>query len=219
MIRINNLLFKYNEKAGFRIKINDLKIDDSERCCIVGPSGSGKTTLINIITGIYKPLSGTVSIDDLEINNKNDNEIREFRIRNIGYIFQDFGLIDYLNVEDNVLLPFYLSPKIQVDEAVYERAGLILKRLGLEGKGKRYTTRLSQGEKQRVAIARALVTNPKIIIGDETTSNVDRKTAENIMNLLLDVVEETKATFLFVTHNLSLTKYFKRTIDLDELNK
>ncbi len=219
MILIKNLLFRYPGESDFKLEIEELRIEDRQKCCIIGPSGSGKTTLLNIITGIYKPISGTVRINEMEINRKNDREIRNFRIRNIGYIFQDFGLIDYLNVEDNVLLPFYISPGLNVDGKVRKKVDFILRRLDIGNKSRSYIARLSQGEKQRVAIARALVTGPDIVIGDEATGNLDVKTAEVIMNLLMDVVEENKATLLFVTHNVSLMKHFGKVIDINKVNK
>lgn len=219
MIIIKDLLFNYSEESDFKLEINGLRIEDRQKCCITGPSGSGKTTLINIITGIYKPLGGTVKVNGIEINKKNDREIRDFRINNIGYIFQDFGLVDYLNVEDNILLPYYICRKLKVDAGVRKRVDSLLDRLNIGGKRRKYTTRLSQGEKQRVAIARALITEPDIIISDEATGNLDVKTAERIMNLLMDVMEENRATLLFVTHNTSLMKYFEKVIDINEINK
>ena len=218
MIMINSLLFSYPGKSDFKLAISDLKIGDGEKVCIVGPSGSGKTTLINIVTGIYKPLGGTVSVNGIYISDKNEKEIREFRINKVGYIYQDFGLIDYLTVRDNVLLPFFLNPGKNAGREVRERTMAILSRLGLESMASRYPSELSHGEKQRAAIARALIVNPEIIIGDEATGNLDVKTAESIMQLLLEVVNESSATLLFVTHNLSLVKYFNRVIDLNEIN-
>ena len=219
MITIENLYFKYREAQGFELKIKELKIADGEKCCIVGPSGSGKTTLVNLLTGIYKPVSGTIRIDNMDISDRNEKEIRGFRINSIGYIFQDFGLIDYLNVEDNILLPVYLSPGMSVNRSMKERVDYLLTRLNLGDKRSSFSRQLSQGEKQRVSIARAVLLKPRIIIGDEATGNLDAKTTEKIMELLLEVVAESGSTFIFITHNLLLMKYFKRVIDIIELNK
>lgn len=219
VIEIKNLLFKYAPDSQFELYIDDLCFKEGEKCCIIGPSGSGKTTFINLITGIYKPVEGIIKLDDIDINKKHDKEIREFRINNIGYIFQNFGLIEYLTVEDNILLPYLLSKKLTPNTEVKERVDYLLDRLGITSKKKDYTTHLSQGEKQRVAIARSLITMPKIIIGDEPTGNLDGETTQKIMKLLLDVVDELKATFLFVTHNLALEHYFERVLNINELNR
>jgi ABC-type lipoprotein export system ATPase subunit len=164
-------------------------------------------------------VSGTIRIDNMDISDRNEKEIRGFRINSIGYIFQDFGLIDYLNVEDNILLPVYLSPGMSVNRSMKERVDYLLTRLNLGDKRSSFSRQLSQGEKQRVSIARAVLLKPRIIIGDEATGNLDAKTTEKIMELLLEAVAESGSTFIFITHNLLLMKYFKRVIDIIELNK
>lgn len=218
MINIKDLIFRY-PNSYFELNIPQLRIDNREHCCIIGASGSGKTTIINIMAGILKPVSGSVCVNNIEINRKHDKEIRHFRIRHIGYIFQNFALIDYLNVEDNILFPYYIGYGLNITDRVRDRLIFILERLQISNLRKRHPEYLSQGEKQRVSIARALIINPKIIIGDEPTGNLDINTTKIIMNLIMDMAKEFQATLIFVTHNVLLAEKFDRVIDMNQLNK
>ncbi len=217
MIVVENLLFKYNN--SFELYIPRIKIKKAEKICLVGPSGSGKTTLLNLISGIYKPIQGNIKIIDLNISQSNENEIRKFRINNIGFIFQTLGLVDYLTVEYNILLPFYISSVLNVSSKILNRLDFILNRLNLLHKKNSYINNMSEGERQRVAIARAVINEPKIIIGDEPTGNLDAGTTKDIMELIIEIVEENNAIFICATHDESLLQYFDRVIDMRKLNK
>lgn len=161
MIHIRNLHFGY-PRGDFHLSIADFKIAKREKVAVIGPSGSGKTTLLNLVAGICMPDSGTIVVGNDHISDFSDTRRRDFRITRIGFVFQNFELLDYLNVLDNILHPFRITSALKMDEAVRQRAVELAGELGLEGKLKRQSTDLSQGEKQRAAICRALLPDPKL---------------------------------------------------------
>jgi ABC-type lipoprotein export system ATPase subunit len=132
----------------------------------------------------------------------------------MGFIFQGFELLDYLSVEHNILLPYYLNRGVGLTQSVKDRLGLFLDRVGLKGKSRSYPEALSHGEKQRVAVLRALITLPKVVIGDEPTANLDRENAQGIMELILQMVKENKATFILVSHDPSFADRFDKKLEL-----
>ena len=140
---------------------------------MIGPSGSGKTTLLNLVSGILTPEQGSVRCGDSEVSALGDAARRDFRITRIGFVFQDFELLDYLNVLDNVLHPYRITNALKLTREVRERAGDLLQQMGLGNKLMRGVERLSQGEKQRVAICRALLPSPQLVLADEATGNLD----------------------------------------------
>ncbi len=215
MIRIRNLDFGY-PRSSFRLRVTDAHVAEGEKLCITGPSGSGKTTLINIISGILKPTSGTVEVAGREISKKNDRHNREFRLTNIGFIFQNFELLDYLPVEKNILLPFAIGRKMKADATVRKRLAEVTERMGIAGKRRAYPKHLSQGEKQRVAICRAVIADPRIIVADEPTANLDVENRTHVMNLIGEVLDRNRSTFLMVTHDPALYDFFDRRLDLGE---
>ena len=145
------------------MSINGFDVSGGEKIAVIGPSGSGKTTLLNLIAGIMTPQNGTVSVDDAQVSALGDRERRDFRISNIGFVFQDFELLDYLNVFDNVLHPYRITGALKLDKAVRARAEALTRDMGISDKLKRNPNDLSHGEKQRVAICRALLPQPKLI--------------------------------------------------------
>ena len=149
--------------------ISDFVIAKREKVAVIGPSGSGKTTLLNLVAGICVPDSGTITVGNERISNFSDARRRDFRITRIGFVFQDFELLDYLNVLDNILHPYRITGALKMDEAVRQRALALAGELGLDGRLQRQSTDLSQGEKQRTAICRALLPGPQIILADEAT--------------------------------------------------
>lgn len=218
MITIQKLEFGY-PSGEFRLNISDFQIFVGEKVAVIGPSGSGKTTLLNLIAGIMTPKKGTVSVDDAQVSALGDRERRDFRISNIGFVFQDFELLDYLNVFDNVLHPYRITGALKLDKAVRARAKALTREMGIGDKLKRNPNDLSHGEKQRVAICRALLPQPKLILADEATGNLDPDNKTLILDLLFSTVNDHHATLLSVTHDHELLKRFDRVVDFQEFQK
>lgn len=215
MINIQNLQFHY-PSGEFQLKIPEFKVSAGEKVGIIGPSGSGKTTLLNLISGIITPFHGSIQIDETPVHQLNDNHRRDFRINHIGFVFQDFELLDYLNVMDNILHPYRITKALAIDAQVRERAIQLANQMGIDDKLKRNVTKLSQGEKQRTAICRALLPQPKLILADEATGNLDPTNKTKILDLLFRSVENEKATLLAVTHDHELLPRFDRVVDFKE---
>ncbi len=215
MINIDSLELSYGTDE-FRLSIPQLTIADAEKVAIIGPSGSGKTSLLKLISGIQLPQKGRISIDNLSINQLSDTERRNYRITNIGFIFQDFELLEYLNVLDNILHPFRITQTLKIDAQIRSRALDLAHNLGIEKKMNRLTNNLSQGEKQRVAICRAMITSPKLILADEATGNLDPRNKLKILDTLFKTTDQNKATLIAVTHDHELLERFDRVIDFKQ---
>lgn len=215
MIDINNLEFRYDD-GDFRLSISALTVPQAEKTAIIGPSGSGKTTLLNLVAGIFLPQKGTVTVDAFTVSKLNDTERRNFRIQNIGFVFQDFELLDYLNVLDNILHPYRVTGALSLGSDVRARAVQLAEDMGIVDKLKRHPSNLSQGEKQRAAICRSLLPSPKVVLADEATGNLDPANKTRILDLLFRSVEEHGATLLAVTHDHELLSRFDRVIDFQD---
>jgi len=211
MIELRDVTFDYSG-SDFKLRIPSLKIGKDERVALIGPSGCGKTTLIRLMCGILQAHSGTVMVDGIDYTRSSDKQRRSYRAERIGMVFQDFELMPYLNVINNVLLPYSLG--IALDPSAKKRAETLLERLEMTSKIRQMVLTLSAGEKQRVAIARALVTSPSFLIGDEPTGKLDPKTADVIMDILFEVAAG--RTFVMVTHDHRLLSRFDRVIDMQE---
>jgi ABC-type lipoprotein export system ATPase subunit len=212
-IEISDLTFSY-EAQGFELNIPQLSIAEGKHVAIVGPSGCGKTTLAYLISGIHVPSGGNVDIGRDSITRMTDGQRRDFRISNIGFIFQEFELLEYLRVEENIILPYLLNASLELDKAVYERARSLAESVGLGDKLHRYPGELSQGEKQRLAICRALITDPCIIMADEPTGNLDDGNTDAIMELIRNQARRSDATFVMITHERHLLDRFDDVVDL-----
>jgi putative ABC transport system ATP-binding protein len=212
MIDIHHLEFSY-ALGEFCLSVPEFSVERGEKVAVIGPSGSGKTTFLNLVAGILTPNKGEVSMGDQRISHLSDSQRRDFRITSIGFVFQDFELLDYLNVFDNILHPYRITKALRLDQAVKDRAVALAGELGIGDKLKRRANDLSHGEKQRVAICRALLPNPKVILADEATGNLDPENKELILDLLFLGVEEHGTTLLAVTHDYELLKRFDRVID------
>ncbi len=215
MITIGNLLFSYDE-GDFSLEIPELKVAHGETVAIVGPSGSGKTTLLNLIAGTATPQSGQVTTNGYEISGLHDAARRDFRIANIGLVFQEFELLEYLNVLDNILLPYRINRTLQLDTSVRVRAEAIAESVGIGDKLARYPDQLSQGEKQRVAVIRALVVQPPLLLADEPTGNLDPLNKDRVLDILLQYVKDNAATLITVTHDHDILHRFQRVIDFKD---
>ena len=212
MIEISAMKFGY-PAGGFRLEIPRFAVEPGEKVGVIGPSGSGKTTLLNLLAGILVPEEGKVSIGEVEVSSLPDADRRAFRITTIGFVFQDFELLDYLDVMDNILHPYRITGALELDGAVRERAAALAREMGIGDKLGRLATDLSQGEKQRAAICRALLPRPRLILADEATGNLDPANKVRILDLLFRAVDDHDATLLAVTHDHELLDRFDRTFD------
>lgn len=218
MIRIDDLHFSYPD-GNFSLDISELSINQGESVAIIGPSGSGKTTLLNLICGVSRPQSGDIQINGRSLHAQSEKEVRQYRLSHIGMVFQSFELLEYLNVFDNILLPYRLDNTIEIETKTVTRAKEIAATFGIEDKLKRYPSQLSQGEKQRVAIMRALITGASLIVADEPTGNLDPENTDLVADQLLEFVKKEGATLVTVTHDHDFAKRFDRIIDFTELLK
>ena len=216
MISLRDMVFEYPD-SDFSLRASSLDIDAGQMAAVIGPSGSGKTTLLHLAAGILLPTGGSVQVSGEEISRRSDAERRGFRIANIGLIFQEFELLEYLTVRQNILLPYRINPALKLNGAARDQAASLAQSMGISEVLDRHPNRLSQGERQRVAICRALVANPKIVLADEPTGNLDPKTSRTIVQVLLDQAAARKATVLMVTHDHSLLDHFDRVIDMEDL--
>lgn len=212
MIDVEDLNFGYG-RTGFRLHVPQLHLGGNERLAIVGPSGSGKTTLLNLIAGILVPERGRITVDGTEVATLGDTARRRFRASHIGFVFQDFALLDYLSARQNILYPYRISPALSLDAQARDRAETLAHACGIGDKLDRHPTALSQGEQQRVAICRALVTQPKLILSDEATGNLDPASKTRILDLLFEQAAEAGAAILAVTHDHELLPRFERVLD------
>ena len=211
MIRLTDLHFHYGEK-GFSLRIPKLKLPEKKSVALVGPSGCGKTTLLYLLSGICRPQSGRVLIGDVDLGSLPEEERRRFRSARIGFVFQEFELLEYLTVRQNILLQHLLGKKADNDAGT--RLGQLARDMGVENLLGRYPKQLSQGEKQRAAICRALIHRPAYVIADEPTGNLDPAQTQVILKLLLDQARDSGATLIMVTHDHSLLPHFDEVIDL-----
>ena len=215
MIHIESLEFEY--KAGeFHLSIPKLSVSSGEKLAVIGPSGSGKTTLLNLIAGINKASKGSVNVNDIEVSQLPDAARRDFRINHIGFVFQDFELLEYLNVVDNIMHPYRITTSLKLTHDVRDRAEALAEQMGIADKLGRSARDLSQGEKQRAAICRALLPGPNLILADEATGNLDPRNKDHILDLLFESVESHGATLLAVTHDHELLPRFDRVMDFAE---
>jgi len=176
-----------------------LKIEKGETVAIVGRSGSGKTTLLNLIAGLDKPTGGKIRVDDTDVRNLSDHDLTEFRLKNIGFVFQFYNLNPVLSALENVELPMSLAhvPRMERRSRAYE----LLRSVGLQERTSHFPDEMSGGEQQRVAIARAMANDPAILLGDEPTGDLDSKSTKSLMELLRSLRKEGQRTMIFVTHD------------------
>ena len=214
-VALDDLGFRYPE-GGFTLRVPELRVARGEAVAIVGPSGSGKTTLLHLIAGIAPAAEGRVVTEGVELNELDDAARRDFRVRSIGLVFQEFELLEYLSVLDNVLLPYRINAALRFDEGVRERARALADRLGIGDLVLRRPDQLSQGERQRAAVCRALVADPPLLLADEPTGNLDPANKTRVLDLLFDVARERGATLVTVTHDRELLSRFDRVVDFTQ---
>lgn len=198
IVKTVNLTKTYDSGVKVRaLSEVNFELEKGALIAIIGDSGSGKSTLLHLLAGVYKPTSGEIYIQDMDITKLGKEELTIFRRRNIGVIYQFFNLIPNISVRKNILLPLLLDNKRE-DKKYFDE---IIRTLGIEEKLDRFPKQLSGGEQQRVAIARSLITRPAIILADEPTGNLDRKNSEEISSLFRLVNKRFKSTIIIITHD------------------
>lgn len=214
VIEIKNLTKRYQQGSDVVFGANNinLKISSGELVSIVGRSGSGKSTLLNLISGIDSPTSGKIFVSGEDITSMSDKVLTKFRSKHIGIIFQNYNLINELNLLENIRLPLDLTN--QKYDLEYEKD--LINMLELTDRLNFRPLQLSGGQQQRVAIARALITRPDIILADEPTGNLDKSSGDIFLNYVIEANRKYKQTFVIVTHNLELAQNTNRIITIDD---
>lgn len=204
----------YHTSSGDVPALNGVSCDFEQGLfyAIIGRSGSGKTTLLHILGGLDRPTSGQVLIDGKDINAMNDEQMAIFRRRHMGFVFQQFNLLNEYNVRKNVCMPMILDGR-KPDPRFFEE---VVNTLGLRDKLRKYPSELSGGEQQRVAIARSILAKPKLIIADEPTGNLDKKTGDEVLNLLTGCAARFGQTLIMVTHNPEIADKADRSICIQD---
>lgn len=210
MVQVEGVTKDYDNKTRALREIF-LDVDKGEWLSIMGPSGSGKTTILNIIGGLDKPTSGAVRVDDVEITKLGRGELTRFRRENIGFVFQQFHLIPYLTSLENVMLAQYFHS--MADE---EEARGILEKVGLGHRLEHLPSQLSTGEQQRVCIARALVNEPKLLLADEPTGNLDQSNGKTVLDIFKGLHQEQKISIILVTHDPVVAEMAQRIVRMTD---
>ncbi len=216
ILEIQNLhkIYKSGEVEVHAVRGVDLKIEKGEFTAIVGPSGSGKTTLLNMIGGLDKPTEGKIFIDGTDITQMKDADLINFRLWNIGFVFQAYNLIPVLTAKENTEFVMYLQGKPKEERE--KRVNELLKEVGLADRMNNRPSQLSGGQQQRVAVARALAPKPKFILADEPTANLDSVSTEKLLDIMEQLNREENITFIFSTHDQRVVKKAHRVITLED---
>ncbi len=218
VLEVKNLKKVYNvytDNEFEALRNISIQIKEGEFVCVMGPSGSGKSTFINNISTIDMPTEGRVYINGVEVRTMSSNEIGRFRYENLGFIFQDFNLLNSHTIYENIALPLSLA-RVKSQE-IKERVQAIAKKIGIESLLKKYPYECSGGQKQRVAIARALINNPKIIIADEPTGNLDSVNSHEVLKIFKQLNEE-GVTIIMVSHDAMIASYSSKLIYIKDGN-
>ena len=214
VIDAHNISKVYNPETIPVYAVNNvhLHLQRGEFTALVGPSGSGKTTLLNLIGGLDKPDEGNIYINGIDITKLSANELIDFRLKNIGFVFQSFNLIPVLTAKENVEFIMQLQKIKRTDRE--KRVEILFKQIGLEDKLNERPSKLSGGQQQRIAVARALASKPQFILADEPTANLDSKSASNLLDIMAKLNKEENITFLFSTHDQRVIDRARRVITL-----
>lgn len=216
IIEVKNLTKTYHDTEIPVHAVNgiDLNIEEGEFTAIVGPSGCGKTTLMNMIGGLEKPTSGEVRVDGSVMSELSSHDLIDFRLKNIGFVFQAYNLIPVLTAKENV--EFIMQLQNWDKKKMDERTVSLLKSVGLEDKIHNKPNQLSGGQQQRVAVARALASKPKFVLADEPTANLDSSATNQLLDIMERLNREEKITFIFATHDQRVMDKARRVITLDD---
>ena len=207
-------VFKQGEIEVHALSDIDLEIHRGDFVCMSGPSGSGKSTLLNVIGGLDKPTSGEIIVDGKRVDQMEKSDLANMRLHNIGFVFQAYNLIPVLTAQENVEMVMQMQGVHKHERK--EKSYAILKEVGLEGLETRKPPELSGGQQQRVAVARAIVARPSIVLADEPTANLDSVTANNLLDLMLQMNEEHGTTFVISTHDPMIMQRAKRLVKLHD---
>ncbi len=216
VIEIKNLhkIYKSGEVEVPAIRGVDLQIEQGEFTAIVGPSGSGKTTLLNLIGGLDDPTEGVVIIDGTDITKLKDNQLIDFRLWNIGFVFQAYNLIPVLTAKENIEFIMHLQGKSKEERE--SRTMELLEKVGLADRANSRPSQLSGGQQQRVAVARALASKPKFVLADEPTANLDSVATSNLLDLMERLNQEENMTFIFATHDQRVIDKAHRIVQIED---
>ena len=216
VLKVDNIEKYYGSKANLTKAIDRIsfEVEKGEYIGIMGASGSGKTTLLNCISTIDRVTAGNILINGMDITKLKGKHLSKFRREELGFIFQDFNLIQDLTVEENVALPLMLAG--EKNRVIWEKTDQMLEKVGILDKKKNAVTELSGGQRQRVAIARALITEPKLLLADEPTGNLDYNTSIEIMQLFLELQQEKDHSIIIVTHDAMVAAYTDRILFLHD---
>ncbi|ASB49853.1 ABC transporter ATP-binding protein [Alkalitalea saponilacus] len=214
VIKTTNLQKIYNNSVAPVKAVNNISLEfqEGEFTAIVGPSGSGKTTFLNLIGGLDKPTGGEIYIDGTEISTMKESELFDFRLRNIGFVFQSYNLIPVLTAKENVSFIMLLQKRSKAE--MEQRATEMLEQVGLSDKLNSRPNQLSGGQQQRVAVARALASKPKFVLADEPTANLDTESAFNLLDIMEKLNKEENITLIFSTHDQRVIERAGRVITL-----
>ena len=215
-VALRDIRFSYGS-GSFALEVPELIVSPGTTMAVVGPSGSGKTTLLHMVAGILTPERGEVRLGETDVFELSDADRRRFRVQSIGAVFQEFELLEYLDIRDNILLPYRIHPVLRLTPEVRERADALAAEVGLADKLDRKPRRLSHGEKQRVAICRAVVTRPAVLLADEPTGNLDPANKDVVLGILVEQARQSGATLITVTHDHAVLDRFDRVLDVDSL--
>ena len=216
IIRTENLNRIYDGSGVPVHATNDvtLNFNKGEFTALVGPSGCGKTTLLNLIGGLDKPTNGNVFVEDINLASFSERRLIDFRLKNIGFVFQAYNLIPVLTARENVEFIMHLQDTDKIERKT--RVETLLNRVGLKDKMDQRPSALSGGEQQRVAVARALASKPKFVLADEPTANLDSAATKNLLDIMLRLNQEDNITFIFSTHDSRVMKKARRLVTLDD---
>lgn len=217
MLDARNIAKSYPTRSGDLVVLRDanLRVEAGEAAVIVGPSGCGKSTLLNILGTLETPTAGVLRIGDDEPGRLGERELARFRNRRIGFVFQEHHLLPQCSALENVLLPTLAKRRGNIGNPG-QRAAELLRRVGLADRADHRPAELSGGERQRVAIARALINRPLVLLADEPTGNLDRRTADSVAELLLELLPAERFALVLVTHSAALAGRFGRRYEIDE---
>jgi len=212
-LQVTDLHFAYSGE-GFRVQVPRLELAAGKALALAGPSGAGKSTLLRLLTGLLTPNAGQVRLGSAQIDAMNREERRAFRLQHIGLVFQDFALLDYLSVTENILLPHQF--KGSAGALTRQKAEELAERLQIDRYLNKRVSQLSQGERQRVAVARALVHEPRFVFADEPTASLDPARGRIVVDLLLEDARKRGACLVMVTHDPNLLPLFDQTVRMED---